>query len=56
MTFNIQFIAAAAGHTLHMGCAWAHMKLAERASAARHHDPVSTAPHTPLLSMLTSMR
>jgi len=56
MTFNIQFFAAAAGHTLHIGRAWAQMKLAERANTARHHDPVSTASYAPLLSMLTSMR
>lgn len=56
MTFNIQYFAAAAGHTLHMGRAWAHMKLTERALNARHHDPIPTAPRAPLLSMLTSMR
>lgn len=56
MTFNIQFFAAAAGHTLHIGRAWAHMKLAERARSAQHHDPIFHAPRAPLLSMLTSMR
>ena len=56
MTFNIQFLAVAAGHTLRIGRAWAHMKLAERSRSAQHHDPVFTAPHAPLLSMLTSMR
>ena len=56
MTFKIQYFAAAAGHTLHIGRAWARMKLAERARTARHHDPISKAPYAPLLSMLTSVR
>lgn len=56
MTFNIQYFAAVAGHTLHVGRAWAHMKLAERARTTGNHDPVSTVPSTPLLSMLVSTR
>jgi hypothetical protein len=56
MTFNIQLFASAAAHTLHFGRAWTPVKLTERAAMARHHDPVSSAPHAPLLSMLTCIR
>lgn len=56
MTFNIQYFAAIAAHTLHVGRAWTHLKLAGRARNAHSHDPVSTVPSTPLLSMLVSTR
>jgi len=56
MTFNIQYIAVAAGHSLHIARAWANKKLAERAANAQHYDPVATRPHGPLLSMMVSVR
>ena len=56
MTFNIQFFAAAAAHTLQIARAWALKKRAERAVPARHHDPVSTPSRGPLLSMVINVR
>ena len=52
MTFNMQLFVVAAGHTLLIGRAWARKKLAERAAAARHHDPVNAPSRGPLLSMM----
>lgn len=56
MTFNIQFFAVAAGHTLRIGRAWAQTKLAERAAAAQHYDPVTAPSRGPLLSMMVGLR
>jgi hypothetical protein len=54
MQFNVCFFARATQYALHTGHAWAQRKLAARAAAAQHYDPIAAEPRGPLLSMLTS--
>ena len=55
MTFNIQFFAAAVGHSLWIGRAWAQIRRAERSRLEQHHDPIPQSHRGHYLGMLTRM-